>query len=75
MSVAPFPPSPTSPVRSQGTPDYIMQETNLEDTDQFKLRPLTCKKRKGSCNHVIVDGRDHYDRKTWAALAKLEVDV
>ena len=86
---APFSPTPSPP--SQEPEDVRMQDMEIK-TDQFKLRPLVCKKRKGiyfpflchlvfnimhagACNHVIVDGRDHYDRKTWAAVAKLEVDV
>eukprot|EP00092_Neocalanus_flemingeri_P047278 GFUD01053538.1.p1 GENE.GFUD01053538.1~~GFUD01053538.1.p1 ORF type:complete len:696 (-),score=198.14 GFUD01053538.1:62-2122(-) len=71
---SPSPSSPSSP-SSTASPHQYTQETNPEETDQYKLRPLVCKKRKGSCNHVIVDGRDHYDRKTWTALAKLEGDA
>jgi len=71
-STPPSSPSPSTP--SQDYTDLRMQDMDTKP-DQFRLRPLICKKRKGACNHVIVDGRDHYDRKTWAALAKLEVDV
>jgi len=70
----PASPCPRSPPFLQDQINATMIEMGTKP-DQFKLRPLICKKRKGACNHVIVDGRDHYDKKTWAALAKLEGEV
>jgi len=67
----PASPCPPSPPSFQDQINATMIEVGTKP-DQFKLRPLICKKRKGACNHVIVDGRDHYDKKTWTALAKLE---
>ena len=55
-----LPSPPPSPATSPDLPDQQLEDKNENEIDQFKLRPLTCKKRKGEPNlakhigHVLM---------------------